>query len=146
MKKILISGVLVFIVSANCLLAQDVKAKDVPAAVKTALLKKYPAATKISWEKENGNFEANWGGRSGEDNAAQFSPTGDFVEYEMAIAINKLPANVAKYVKEHYTNATIKEAGKITNAAGVITYEAEVKGKDLVFDVDGNFIKVDEEG
>ena len=122
--------------------AQDIKAKNVPAVVKAALIKKYPAATKVSWEKENGNYEANWGGASGEDNAAQFSPTGSFVEYEMAIAVSQLPAAIAAYVKANYHNATIKEAGKITNASGTVTYEAEVKGKDLIFDASGSFIKV----
>ncbi len=141
MKKIVVT-----ILLASCtsvvLTAQDIKAKDVPAIVKDALLKKYPDAVKISWEKENGNYEANWGGRSGEDNSAQFSPTGAFVEYEQAIAINQLPAAVAVYVKAHYNNVAIKEAGKITDAAGTVSYEAEVKGKDLIFDANGNFIKV----
>ena len=35
---------------------------NVPAAVRTALSKKYPDASKVGWEKENGNYEANWGG------------------------------------------------------------------------------------
>ena len=39
--------------------AQDIKTKDVPANVKSAFAKKYPQATKVSWEKEKGNFEAN---------------------------------------------------------------------------------------
>ncbi len=142
MKNFFIAALFICTPGITALFAQDVKEKDVPAAVKAALVKKYPAAAKVSWEKENGNYEANWGGKSGEDNAAQFSPSGDFVEYEMAIAINQLPAGVAAYVKSHYDNATIKEAGKITSATGAITYEAEVKGKDLIFDASGNFIKV----
>ena len=34
--------------------AQDIKAKAVPEVVKSALAKKYPEATKVSWEKEKG--------------------------------------------------------------------------------------------
>lgn len=34
----------------------------VPEVVKKALLNKYPQASKVTWEKENGNYEANWGG------------------------------------------------------------------------------------
>jgi hypothetical protein len=48
--------------------AQDLKSNNVPRAVKSALLKKYPEVVKASWEKEKGNYEANWGGKSGEDN------------------------------------------------------------------------------
>lgn len=124
------------------LMAQDLKPKDVPAVVKAAQAKKYPAATKVTWEKEKGNYEANWGGKSGEDNSAVFTPAGQFVEIVNAIPISALPKTVAPYVKEHYKTA-IKEAGKVTDAKGVLTYEAEIKGKDLIFDENGKFLKVD---
>ncbi|WP_448701480.1 PepSY-like domain-containing protein [Mucilaginibacter sp. AW1-3] len=123
-------------------MAQDVKPKDVPAAVKAGLAKKYPAATKVTWEKEKGNYEANWGGKSGEDNSAVFTPAGVFVEIVNAIPVSSLPKPVAPYIKEHY-KTPIKEAGKVTDAAGKLTYEAEIKGKDLIFDETGKFIKVD---
>ena len=129
----------------GCAMAQDIKAKDVPAVVKDALLKKYPAATKVSWEKENGNYEGNWGGTSGEDNSVQFSPAGVFIEYVKSIKATELPAAVIAYVKQHYPGVTIKEAGKVTDAAGATSYEAEVKGKDLVFDANGNFVKEEKE-
>lgn len=123
--------------------AQDIKASAVPAVVKEALAKKYPEATKVSWEKEKGNYEANWGGKSGEDNSVQFTPSGTFIEIVKAIAVADLPKNVGLYIKEHYNGAKIREAGKVTDAAGKTMYEAEIKGKDLVFDEAGNFIKED---
>ena len=70
--------------------AQDLKSKDVPSVAKTALAQKYPQATKVSWEKEKGNYEANWGGRSGEDHSVQFTPAGQFVEQVDAIAVKDL--------------------------------------------------------
>ena len=140
MKKFLafIAGTMFLFVVA-C--AQDIKSSEVPAGVKSALMKKYPDATKVSWEKENGNFEANWGGKSGEDNAAQFTPGGAFVEIEKAISVNELPASVKSYVNEHENGATIKEAARIIDASGKTSYEAEVKGKDLIFDENGNYLK-----
>jgi formylmethanofuran dehydrogenase subunit C len=42
-----------------------------------------------------------------------------------------------------YKGAKIVEAGKVTNAAGTHMYEAEIKGKDLIFDENGNFLKED---
>jgi hypothetical protein len=124
-------------------IAQDMKAKEVPAAVKAAFAKKYPVATKVVWEKEKGNYEANWGGKSGEDNAAVFTPAAVFVEYVNAIAISALPKTVVPYVKAHYKTA-VKEAGKGIDAEGKTFYEAEIKGaKDVIFDETGKFIKVD---
>ena len=123
--------------------AQDMKAQNVPAVVKEALAKKYPNATKVSWEKEKGNYEANWGGKSGEDTSVQFTPGGAFVEEVDAIAVSQLPGSVAPYVKTHYNGAKIKEAGKVTDAAGKHFFEAEIKGKDLIFDENGKFVKKD---
>jgi len=123
--------------------AQDLKAKNVPEVVKTALMKRYPNAAKVSWEKEKGNYEANWGGRSGEDTSVQFTPSGEFVEEVNAIKVNELPSGISQYVKANYKGAKISEAGKVTDAKGTKMFEAEVKGKDLLFDESGKFIKAD---
>ncbi|MDB5088279.1 MAG: hypothetical protein JWR09_2273 [Mucilaginibacter sp.] len=141
-SRVLIGGALIAL-TCGSLKAQDLKTSAVPAVVKEALAKKYPEATKVSWEKEKGNYEANWGGKSGEDNSVQFTPTGTFIEIVKAIPIADLPKNVAPYISAHYKGAKIKEAGKVTDAAGKTMYEAEIKGKDLIFDENGNFIKKD---
>lgn len=142
MKKIVLLTLSIAAIAGN-IMAQDIKAKDVPAVVKEALSKKYPNATKVGWEKEKGNYEANWGGKSGEDTSVQFTPAGAFVEEVNAISVDQLPAAVAPYVKAHCNGAKIKEAGKVTDAAGRKMFEAEIKGKDLIFDESGKFIKVD---
>jgi len=139
-NKLLVS--IILLMTAGWATAQDLKTKDVPEVVKSALIKKYPEAAKVSWEKEKGNYEANWGGKSGEDNSVQFTPSGNFVEIVKAIPVSSLPANVATYVKVHY-KSKIKEAGKVTDAAGKTFFEAEIKGKDLIFDENGNFVKQD---
>jgi hypothetical protein len=116
----------------------------VPVAVKNTFSKKYPDAKKVTWEKEKGNYEANWGGRSGEDKSVLYTPSGDFIQIVNAIPVSKLPKAVLAYLKEHYKGAKITEAGRVTNAQGKITYEAEVNKKDIVFDDKGNFIKVED--
>src|SRR6201996_1770443 len=142
MKKVFVLTTVALLAKAG-LRAHDLKAKVVPAAAKEALAIKYPEATKVSWEKEKGNYEANWGGKSGEDNSASFKPDGTFVEIVKAISISALPKNIAPYIKEHYHGAKIREAGKVTDAAGKTMYEAEIKGGDLIFDENGNFLKKD---
>jgi len=142
MKNTLLLTFLSFSLTTT-LTAQKVKSADVPQAVKSALLKKYPSASNVTWEKEKGNFEANWGGKSKEDNSVVFTPDGSFVEMVVAIPVANLPLGVVTYIKAHYPGSKITEAGKVTDAKGKISYEAEVKGKDLIFDQQGNFVKVD---
>lgn len=143
MKKIIFITAAGCILLANCAAAQKVKSSQVPAAAVKALMQKYPAAKNITWEKEDGNYEANWGGKSGENMSVIFTPAGLFVEELQAIAVTALPAGVTQYVKTHYKGAKIEEAGKLTDAKGKLMYEAEVKGKGLVFDEKGNFLKAD---
>jgi len=142
MKKIILFPFAAVLLNYSAI-AQDLKAKNVPAAVKEALAKKYPNATEVSWEKEKGNYEANWGGKSGEDTSVQLTPAGVFVEEVDAISVSQLAASVAPYVKAHFNGAKIREAGKLTDANGNKMLEVEIKGKELLFDESGKFIKVD---
>jgi hypothetical protein len=139
MKQLLMATAFFFVVIG----AYSQKSIVAPSVVKSALKSKYPEAPKVTWEKENGNYEANWGGRSGEDMSVQFTPSGEFVEVVKAISITDLPAAVGPYVKSHFNGAASKEAGKVTDAKGKQTYEVEIKGKDLIFSLDGKYIGKD---
>jgi hypothetical protein len=63
------------------------------------------------------------------------------LETEIEIKPQALPSSVQDYISKNYPGQKIKEAAKITAADGTITYEAEVKGKDLIFDNNGSFVK-----
>ena len=119
--------------------AQKLKEADVPVAVKASFTKQYPGIT-AKWEKENGKYEANFK-QGSKVMSAMFEPAGTFTESEMDIKVTDLPATVLVYVKEHYKGKTIKEGAKITKANGTVNYEAEVDGKDVIFDANGKFIK-----
>ncbi|MGN6248881.1 MAG: PepSY-like domain-containing protein [Ginsengibacter sp.] len=142
MKKIVAVTAILFAMS-NGTFAQENEANEhinVPNAVKTALHQKYPQATHVGWEKENGNYEANWGGKDHEANSVQFTPAGKFIEIVKEIPVSQLPSNVVSYVKSHY-HTKVTEAGKVTDAKGKTSYEAEVHGKDVIFDANGNFVR-----
>ncbi len=136
-------AVLTGLLLTSSVYAQDLKTAQVPPAVREALLKKYPSATRAGWEKEKGNYEANWGGRSKEDSSVTFTPDAAFVEIVVAMPVTELPAGVAAYVKAHYPASKIREAGRVVDAAGAVSFEAGIKGKDLIFDEKGNFVKAD---
>lgn len=138
MKKILMMCALTTVVVISAC-AQKIDAAKVPAAVKTAFAKQYPGAT-VKWEKEAGKYEAGFK-QNGNTMSALFEANGTMIENEMDIKIADLPAPVLAYVKEHYKGKTIKEGAKITKADGTVNYEAEVAGKDVIFDANGNFLK-----
>ncbi len=144
MKNIALSLAVLMALSASVFCQTKTKEKEkaaVPAAVKSAFTKSYPGV-KAKWEKEKGKeaFEAEFE-KDDKDMSVVYSAKGELLETEVEIAVSELPAAVSTYVATHHKGAKIKEAAKITDAKGTITYEAEVKGHDLFFDANGNPLK-----
>ena len=139
MKKIVtFSAYIIAIIFAAS--AQKIAAGKVPTSVKTSFTKQFPGvATK--WEKENGKYEASFK-KDGNTMSALFEKNGTMTESETDIKVSALPAAVLAYVKANYKSETIKGAAKITKSDGTIMYEAEVDGKDVIFDSNGKFVKV----
>lgn len=137
MKTLLCSLLLWFaIISVQ---AQTVSETLIPAPARTTFAEAYPTAKKVKWDKEKSHYEANFE-QAGVNHSVLFSEKGEIMETEMEIPVSRLPQGVATYVAAHYKGQKIKEAAKITNNKGEITYEAEIKGKDLIFDSNGKII------
>lgn len=138
MKKLMTMSVLATIVTLSAC-AQKLDASKVPGAVKAAFTKQYPGID-AKWEKEAGKYEVNFK-QNGNTMSALYETNGTLTETEMDISVSDLPATVLAYVKEHYKGKTIKESAKITKADGSVNYEAEVAGKDVIFDANGKFLR-----
>lgn len=123
----------------SCADAQKLKEADVPAVVKATFEKQYPGA-KAEWEKEGTNYEAEFDFKK-EEMSVVIDATGTIIETEVEIEVSALPKAATDYIATHYKGIKIKEAAKITDAKGVVTYEGEIKGMDLLFDSTGTFIK-----
>ena len=138
MKKLMMLSAIAAIVSITAC-GQKLDAAKVPAAVKASFTKNFPGAT-AKWEKENANYEAGFK-KDGHEMSALFDANGTMTESEMEIKVAELPTAVTTYLNTNYKGVKVKEAAKITKAGGEVNYEAEVKGKDLIFDANGNFLK-----
>ncbi|MBZ4192434.1 PepSY-like domain-containing protein [Niabella beijingensis] len=120
--------------------AQKIQEKSIPASVKSGLQKQFPDVKNVKWENEDGNYEAGFK-QQGTSYSVLLTLSGDIVETEIGMSADALAAPIKDYVAKNYPGQKIKEAAKITDAKGAVTYEAEVKGKDLIFDEAGKFIK-----
>ena len=138
MKKSLI--IVALGVSTSIAYAQKIKSTEVPAPVTTAFAKQYTKATDVKWDKESENFEASFD-LNKTDHSVLYNAQGKVLETEIEIEVKQLPTGVLEYVKSNYKGESVEEATKITDSNGVVTYEAEVDDKDLVFDSNGKFLK-----
>jgi len=115
--------------------AQKISAAKVPTEVQSACSKLYPGV-KAKWEMEKQDYEAGFT-LNGKATSVVFNTKGLLLETETAIKPNELPAVILAKFK----GQKIAEAAKIIKADGSVRYEAEVKGKDLLFDLSGNPVK-----
>jgi len=138
MKKFLLVALAAIVTTSS--FGQKTSKDNVPQSVQDALKKSFPTAQVEKWEKENQNFEAEFDFNK-EEMSALFSPEGKLIETEVDIAIGDLPAPIVDYVSKNLSGKKIKEASKITNSAGNVSFEAEVGGKDYIFDSSGNLLK-----
>lgn len=144
MKSTIITAAII-VLAINSVSAQKVKETEVPNAVVTSFQSHFNGAKVDAWDKEkNGEYEAEFKINKVEM-SANFSSDGTLIETEEEIAVSGLPKSVEEYINKNYLGSKIEEAAKITDAAGKITYEAEIeKGKEeieLIFDVNGQFVK-----
>jgi hypothetical protein len=137
MKKIiLLTGIAFLTLSVS---AQKLKNSEVPATIKTSFEKLYPSTKVENWEKEGNNYEAEFTKESTEMSVL-LGPNGQLIETETEIKPADLPPSVSAAIKKNFAGKTVKEASKIVDTKGGVTYEAEINGKDYLFDINGNMI------
>lgn len=140
MKHLLLPVVLAFTALQAC--SQKLNADKVPATVKASFQKAHPGV-QGAWEKEEGNYEVSFK-EGGKGMSCVLDEAGSIMETETTISVSELPQHAKDYMQQHYKGSKIKEAAKIVKANGEITYEAEVKEKDVIFDSTGKFLRVDD--
>lgn len=119
--------------------AQKIQEKAVPIPVKTTFTTTYPKTEVEAWELEDGNYEAKFDYNK-IDYSVLYDAKGTVLETEMEIKTTELPKAVSDYIAKNVADKKIKEAAKITDAKGTVTYEAQTGDTDYIFDANGNFI------
>jgi hypothetical protein len=127
-------------VTAIIVLAQT----NVPSAVLSSFTKLFPGTTVKKWDREEGKYEANFT-KEGKRMSAVFDTNGTLEETETTIPVIELPAPVVPYIRDHYKGSKLEEATMVLKPNGEKIYEAEIKGKDLMFDAKGKFLKEETE-
>ena len=136
MKKVLFA--LLFVGSVP-VFAQTLSASKVPEPAQTSFTKKFVGVKDVRWEKEDGNFEANFN-EGGTKKSAVFNSKGEWMETESAIELKKMPPGIAEYIDKNYKGAKIKGTFRIEKATGTGVFEVEVGGKELTFGPNGQFV------
>lgn len=107
--------------------------KTPPSVVLTSFQERFPKIQNPEWEKEkNGGWEAEFE-KDSVETSASFSADGTWIETETEVEFAQLPTPVQTALQ----GKKVKETARIQRSDGSIIYEAEVRGKDLLFDASG---------
>jgi hypothetical protein len=133
-RNIALVALLATIISTT-VFAQTVASNKVPTILKQAFEKAYPSAKSVKWAKEGNDYEASFE-QGKEELSVVFDAKGLVLEVEKEVEFSALPVAVQTALK----GKKVKEVTIITKGGNTM-YEAEVGGKDLMFDAQGKAIK-----
>ncbi len=111
---------------------------DVPAAVQSNFKTLYPDVKKVTWEKEDARYGADFD-LHGVQTEVQFLADGNLFMTESEIPVSELPSVITEYFNQNLPGKKITEAGKLVSVEGIVTYEVEVDDVDYLFDGKGMF-------
>lgn len=123
---------------------QKITPDKVPAPVKQAFAKKFPAATDVKYEMEKKDYEINFKDK-GVEMSANFDATGKWLETETEIKQSDLPKEVSASVAKNFAGYKISEVAKVESADKGLCYEMDLKndkeGYEVQFSPKGDILK-----
>ena len=134
------SAIVVFLFLVQFVNAQKVNENDVPQAVKNEFGSLYKGTKPGKWTKEKDNYEAEFM-VAGSEMSVLIDPSGKLLETETEMPVNALPQAVRDACAKNFAGKKIKEAAKIVDDKGAVKYEANIEGKDYLFDESGTQVK-----
>ncbi|GAB4251002.1 MAG: hypothetical protein Kow0079_04650 [Vicingaceae bacterium] len=119
----------------------------IPENVLKTFNQNYPEAKNVEWEMEGNNYEAVYTENNLEKSIV-YNKEGVIILTETQINITDLSENIKNYINENYPASEIEKAEKEDSNEGVF-YEVEIINDndevELVFDSNGNFLKVEKD-
>jgi hypothetical protein len=125
--------------------SQTLTATEVPAKVREAHKKKYPAAQNAKWKKVNENFEvAHLVNKK--QSAVRYDNNGKLISTETETKASEVPKRMTDFLVANFKGQRPTSLHRISDNAGKISYAAEIDHMRYVFDAGGQFLEQLQEG
>ncbi len=119
----------------------NIKESDVPTVVVNRFNQLYPSTNVKGWDLIDGNYLATFT-FNGNSMSVLFAASGQVIETTTEILESQLPKSCTDYCAKYYAGKKIKSAYKTIDAAGRIFYKVDIDKTFLLFDSNGNFIRI----
>lgn len=108
-------------------LAQDIPASQMPAAVTNTFKAKFPNTSHLEWEKKGDLYEAEFHVNN-VDHKALLNEQGQLQVFKKDIPVTNLPQAVKQTIKTNYKTFRIDDTEKVTRGTAVY-YQVELDGE-----------------
>ncbi len=113
--------------------AQNMVKTQVPASYTEGLLKVYPKATDIKWERVNDNYRVEF--ENGDlEHIIHFNKDGEKVRIEAEMVTTTIPIALADAIRKDYSDYSIDSVHSVIKN-GITTYEVILHKKDWVEEI-----------
>ena len=106
--------------------SQEITAEKVPAAVKEAFAKKFPAVTDVKYQMEKTDYKIAFKDKE-VGMSANFNSKGEWLETKTIMIESDLPKDVLTSAATNFVGYSITEITKIDGPADVLNYEMILK-------------------
>ena len=113
---------------------QTITSEKIPAAVKEAFAKKFPAATNVNYKMEKKDYEFTFKDK-GVGMSANFNSTGEWLETETIMIESDLPKKVLTSAATNFVGFMITEATRVESPDKVVDYEMYLKKNKVGYEV-----------
>ena len=124
--------------------SQEITAEKVPAAVKEAFAKKFPAVTDVKYQMEKTDYKIAFKDKE-VGMSANYNSKGEWLETKTIMIESDLPKDVLTSAATNFVGYSITEITKIDGPADVINYEMILKkdkeGYEVKFSPKGDILK-----
>jgi len=146
MKRIKNVIIVIFLLFACQVVAQDLRQSEVPATILTKFQRNYPKAYDIEWEMDGANYKVEFElGLVSKDYKIWYDSSGKVIRKKEELSQSDLPKAVLTKVNEKYPPSEgfrLDDIDKITEGKDVV-YVVEVKGVrkwKAIFNENGQFL------
>jgi hypothetical protein len=142
MKKIiLLFAIAAFFKQAQ---AQVIEVKEVPGVVVTTFQSSYPSVSDVHWRRAGNYYVADYSSNNN-DMYVTYDPSGKIIETGEGVDVSTTPAPLTTYVKTKYKDDKIKKVYRVKDANGKTVWKGKVKNDYLIFDENGNYIRMEKD-
>lgn len=128
-----------FFLLSSIAYSQALQTREVPSNVTDKIKALYPNAEKVSWEMEDGFYEASFRNNK-QETSVTLSSQAVLVRTEVELDKSVWPSFISSFLSTRSDSPKAEEVDMVTDIHGTVTYEVEAGDMEYILDAKGTLL------